>query len=61
MYVALHEISHIACPEYNHTTLFKQIFRFICEEAIAYGIYKKIDFDVSPKEYCGMTINDTVV
>jgi len=61
MYVALHEISHVACPEYNHTPLFKKIFRFFCEEAIEMGIYKKIEFNISPKEYCGMKINDTII
>jgi hypothetical protein len=61
MYVALHEISHVACPEYNHTPLFKKIFKFICEEAIEMGIYNKIEFSISPKEYCGMTINDTII
>ena len=61
MYVALHEISHVACPEYHHTPLFKKIFRFFCEEAIEMGIYKKIEFNVTPKEYCGMKINDTII
>lgn len=61
MYVALHEISHVACPEYNHTPLFKKIFRFICEEAIEMGIYNKIDFNMTPKEYCGMTITDSII
>ena len=61
MYVALHEISHVACPEYHHTPLFKKIFKFICEEAIELGIYKKIEFDISPQEYCGMKINDSVI
>ena len=61
MYVALHEISHVACPEYHHTPLFKKIFKFICEEAIEMGIYKKIDFNASPQEYCGMKINDTII
>jgi hypothetical protein len=61
MYVLLHEISHVACPEYNHTPLFKKIFRFICEEAIEMGIYTKIDFVSSPKEYCGMSINDSII
>jgi len=61
MYVALHEISHVACPEYHHTPLFKKIFKFICEEAIEMGIYKKIEFNITPKEYCGMKINDTII
>lgn len=61
MYVLLHEISHVACPEYHHTPLFKKIFRFICEEAIEMGIYRKIEFNISPREYCGMKIHDTII
>ena len=61
MYVLLHELAHVACPEYNHTPLFKKIFRFICEEAIEMGIYVKIDFYTSPKYYCGMKINESII
>lgn len=61
MYVALHEISHVGCPEYNHTPLFKKIFRFICEEAIELGIYKKLNFASNPREYCGMLISNSIV
>ena len=34
MYVALHEISHICCPEIGHTPLFKKIFAFLVNRAI---------------------------
>jgi hypothetical protein len=61
MYVALHEISHVACPEYGHTDLFKRIFKFICETGIELGIYKKVDFESNPIEYCGMKITDSIV
>jgi hypothetical protein len=61
MYVMLHEISHVACPEYDHTPLFKMIFKFLCEEAVELGIYKKIDFRQEPKEYCGMRIDDSII
>lgn len=61
MYVALHEISHVACPEYGHTKLFKEIFKLITEAAIERGVYKKIDFNRSPVEYCGMQITDSIV
>jgi hypothetical protein len=61
MYVALHEISHVACPEYDHTPLFKDIFHFICEEAIEMNIYKKINFNNKPEEYCGMMIRDSII
>ena len=56
MYVALHELSHIACPEKGHTKLFNKIFRFLITEAIKLKIYKKINFSLNPVEYCGMII-----
>ncbi len=61
MYVGLHEISHIACPERDHTTLFKQIFYFICKNAIEIGAYKRINFLQNPIEYCGMTIYESII
>lgn len=61
MYVVLHEISHIACPEYQHTDLFKEIFRYITKNAIDINVYKPIDFKNYNKEYCGMMITDSIV
>lgn len=60
MYVALHEIAHVACPEYGHTPLFKKIFRFIMQTAVLMGLYTKVDFDNNPVEYCGMNITDHI-
>ena len=56
MYVALHEISHIASPEYGHTELFKKIFAFFTDIAIQRNLYTKIDFKHDPTEYCGLII-----
>ena len=61
MYVVLHELSHVACPEYGHTSLFKKIFAFITNTAISLDMYKKIDFIDNPLEYCGLTITDSIV
>uniref|UniRef100_A0A6C0AD47 Uncharacterized protein n=1 Tax=viral metagenome TaxID=1070528 RepID=A0A6C0AD47_9ZZZZ len=61
MYVGLHEISHIACDEEGHTEKFWYIFENFAEKAIEFGLYKKIDFDNDPQEYCGMTITSSVV
>jgi len=61
MYVALHEISHIACPEYGHGPLFKKIFTFITEIAIELSIYTHIDFNKSPEEYCGIYITESII
>jgi hypothetical protein len=61
MYVVLHEMSHVACPEVGHTELFKKIFAFIANEAVNMGLYSKIDFRSSNKEYCGMQITDSII
>ncbi len=61
MYVAIHELSHVACPEYGHTDLFRKIFAFLTKEAIKYGIYSKIDFQKNPVDYCGLTISESIV
>lgn len=60
-YVALHEISHIACPEVGHTELFKEIFAFFTQRAIDLNLYKYEDFKMHPKEYCGMDVNDSII
>lgn len=61
MYVAIHEMSHIACPEYGHTTLFKKIFAFLLTVAMELNIYTKINFHSYPEEYCGLIITESIV
>lgn len=61
MYVAIHEISHVACPEIGHTPLFKKIFKFFLEEAIKIKIYKYDDYYNNIKEYCGIYINESII
>ncbi len=34
-------------------------FKWILEEAINIGVYKKQDFKLNNVEYCGMTITDS--
>ena len=60
-YVLLHEMAHIACPEYGHTPLYNRIFGFITTVAIQIGEYNKIDFYQNNTEYCGMTITSSIV
>uniref|UniRef100_A0A6C0EBI8 Uncharacterized protein n=1 Tax=viral metagenome TaxID=1070528 RepID=A0A6C0EBI8_9ZZZZ len=61
MYVVLHEMAHVACPETGHTELFKKIFSFLTTTAIELGLYYKIPFGSDPKEYCNMTITDSII
>jgi len=61
MYVVIHELSHVACPEEQHTKLFKKIFIFFLHIAVQIGIYKPIAFDKIPIEYCGMKITENLL
>lgn len=61
MYVVLHELAHVACPEIDHTELFKQIFIFFLKTAIFLKIYKKINYQLNPHEYCGLVINENLL
>lgn len=61
MYVVLHELAHIGCPEYGHGDLFKKIFAFLATEATKINIYTRMDFDKHPEEYCGITITDSII
>lgn len=61
MYVAIHEVSHIACPEFGHTELFKKIFAFFATIAVGLNIYKKQDFHNNPAEYCGLIITESII
>ncbi len=57
MYVVLHELAHIACPEFGHTDLFKKIFKYLLSQAEQINIYEPINFNLEHKEYCGMNIS----
>ena len=58
MYVALHEVSHIATKSVGHHDEFWQNFKFIITEAKEINIYNPIDYKKNPARYCGMNISD---
>ena len=61
MYVALHEMAHIACPEIGHGDLFKKIFKFLIKIAIDIGIYNLDNYEKNPVEYCGMMLSSNIM
>lgn len=61
MYVILHELSHIACPEYGHGDLFKKIFAFFTQVAIELKLYSYVDYSKNPVIYCGLPITDSIL
>jgi hypothetical protein len=58
MFVALHELSHIATESIGHNKEFWDNFKFILKEAQEAGLYNMVDYSKDNKEYCGMTITD---
>jgi hypothetical protein len=60
LYVAIHELAHIACPEIGHTELFFSINSYLIKKAIEYGIYKYVDYNSEPHEYCGIDLSVSV-
>lgn len=60
LYVAIHELGHIGCPEIGHTDLFYEINKFLINKAIKFNIYRYIDYSTNNKEYCGMNLTVTV-
>lgn len=60
MFVALHELGHIATKDFNgHDEIFKKNFKFIIDEAIEMGLYEYVDYTQNPKSYCGIMITDS--
>jgi hypothetical protein len=58
MYVALHEVSHIATKSIGHNDEFWDNFKFMITEAKEINIYNPIDYKTQPARYCGMNISD---
>jgi hypothetical protein len=61
MYVAIHEIAHIGCPETGHTRLFAKINLFLLRQALQLKLYNYRDYSMNPVEYCGMTLTTNIL
>jgi hypothetical protein len=58
MFVAIHEMAHVATLSIGHNTEFWDNFKFLLKEADKAGLYKPINYKKENEEYCGMTITD---
>ena len=58
MFVAIHELSHIATKSIGHKSDFWENFKFLLENAKEAGIHNPVNYKKEPKEYCGMKIHD---
>jgi hypothetical protein len=58
MFVAIHELSHVATKSIGHKSEFWENFKFLLEKAKEAGIHDPVDYKKEPQEYCGMKIHD---
>jgi hypothetical protein len=58
MFVAIHELSHIATKSIGHKQEFWDNFKFLLENAEECGVHSPIDYKQKPAQYCGMDIKD---
>ena len=61
MYVAIHEIAHVGCPEIGHTPLFLKINKILLKQAIECNVYKFKDYGVFPENYCGIVLSTNII
>ena len=61
MFVTIHEMGHLASKTVGHNDEFWTNFKFLLEESIKIGIYKKVNYSEKPKDYCGIKITDSPV
>lgn len=60
-YVVFHEAGHYASKSIGHTKEFWRHFKFIINEAVEIGLYKKTDYASSPQPYCGITVSSSII
>ena len=58
MFVAIHELSHIATKSVGHKQEFWDNFKFLLENAKECGVHSPTDYKKKPAQYCGMDIKD---
>jgi predicted metal-dependent hydrolase len=59
MFVALHEMAHVASKSIGHNEEFWDNFTFLIGEAEEIQIYTPIDYSKKNADYCGMTITNS--
>ena len=59
MFVALHEMAHVASKSIGHNTEFWDNFKFLIGEAEEIQLYTPIDYSKKNTEYCGMIITSS--
>lgn len=53
MFVLLHELAHVACVSYGHTSEFWETMKYLLELANSLGFYTYVDHGATPTTLCG--------
>ena len=61
MFVAIHELSHVATKSIGHKSEFWENFKFLLENAKEAGLHDPVNYKKEPREYCGMKIHDNPI
>jgi len=61
MYVAIHEIAHVGCPEIGHTPLFKKINLELLKYAMDCDVYRYKNYNSMPEQYCGIQLANNIL
>ena len=56
MFVALHELSHLATKSIGHKDDFWKNFKFLIKEASENNLYRLENYKIKSKNYCGVKI-----
>lgn len=57
IFVAIHELVHIAIDDNDHPPIFWKTFKWLLQEAELGNIYFSQDYQKEPVKYCGMGVN----
>lgn len=61
IYTMIHELAHIASQSYGHGMEFQINFLWLLKQAVDLGIYKPVDYSKHPIEFCGMTVDSSIL
>ena len=59
LYVAIHELAHVATKDTGHSEEFWKNFETLLREAVDLGVYEYQPFHKHGEEYCGVKIDNT--
>lgn len=57
LFVAIHELAHVAIDDNDHPPVFWETFKWLLLEAEEAGIYQSPNFANTPYDYCGMNVD----